>query len=150
MARTTKRSDGLREKKVMIDGKRYSFYGKTEKEILKKIDEKRQELEEKAEITHSRYSKDITFEEYFGIWIENRKNSILSTTIRSHQNFLKRICDIKIDYRGHRALTDDEIHRFFEAAEGVWYYNLFVVMIQTGCRSRYGRSPSTSSVTRET
>ena len=34
--------------------------------------------------------------------IENRKNSILSTTIRSHQNFLKRICDIKIDYRGHR------------------------------------------------
>ena len=32
-------------------------------------------------------------------------------------------------------MTDDEIHRFFEAAEGVWYYNLFVVMIQTGCRA---------------
>ncbi len=34
----------------------------------------------------------------------------------------------------HRALTEDETKRFFAAAGGCYYYNAFVVMIQTGMR----------------
>lgn len=34
----------------------------------------------------------------------------------------------------HRALTLDETHRFFEAARGSWYYDLYVFLINTGCR----------------
>lgn len=205
MGRTSKRADGLREKKVMINGKRYSIYAKTELEMLQKIEEKRQEIE------HASFKvvKDMTVREYADRWIENRRNAVTSTTIRSHQIKLKRICKTEIDRAGHlfgdlmltevepdhvrelqhrlerdgfhsstvntsvseirsvfkdavvdriitfnpaagikpikrteeeardknhRALSDEEIKTFFEAAKGTWYYDLYVFLIQTGCR----------------
>lgn len=153
--------------------------------------------------------KNLTVREYADRWIDNKRGSVASTTIRSHKILTNRACSCEIDAAKHlfgdlkltavepdhvrelqrrldkdgfsttttnstisevrsifksalidrivqfnpalgisplkrreekvvdtthRALTDDEIKRFFEAAKDSWHYNIFRFMIQTGCR----------------
>lgn len=200
-----KRKDGYRCKTFTVGGKKYWVYGKTAEELRVKEEEKRKEIAEKS----FRIGKDLTVAEYGERWIENKRNTVKSTTIRSHKIIVKRLCECVIDSVGHRfgdlklaevepdhvrelqrrldeegchtattnvtisevrsmfkdavndrivvfnpaaavkplkrreeeardvvhrALTDEEIRRFFEAARDSWYYDMFVFLINTGMR----------------
>jgi integrase len=50
----------------------------------------------------------------------------------------------------HRALTEEEIKNFFEAAAGCWYYNLFRFLILTGCRTCEATALNWSDIDRKT
>ena len=92
MAKTPKRVDGRKEKKVTINGVRYSVYGRTEQELMENILRKREELEEAA----FKPGKELTLEEYVVRFIDNRRDTVKSTTIRSYRDKLKKLCECKI------------------------------------------------------
>lgn len=93
-----KRKDGYRCKTFTIDGKKYWVYGKTAEELRVRVEEKRKEIAEKS----FKISKDLTVAEYGERWIENKRNTVKSTTIRSHKIIVKRLCECEIDNAGHR------------------------------------------------
>ena len=205
MARATKRADGRREKAFRVDGKIYHVYARTEKELLEKVRLKREEIAQAS----FKIGKELTVREYGQRWIDNKRNTVKSTTIRQHNINTKRMNDCEIDDAGHlfgdlklaevepehvrevqrrldakgfhtsttnstineirsmfkeavndrivsfnpaagikplkrreeeardtchRALTDEEITKFFEAARDSWYYDMFCFLINTGCR----------------
>ena len=205
MARSTRRTDGRRVKTFCEGGKQYYVYGHSEKELREKVEEKRKQIRE----TKFRPGKELTVREYGERWVENRRGTVKSTTIRSHKILINRACKCALDEAGtlfgdlklvevepdhvrmlqrqldlggyqtstvnstineirslfkdavvdriliynpalgikplrrreeeardtiHRALTEDEVKRFFEEAEGTWYCNLFRVMLGTGMR----------------
>lgn len=71
-----KRANGSYEKRFCVDGKRYSVYAATTKEL------KTRELERRAEIEKGLYKANskVTLDEYFKEWIENRRNIIKEST----------------------------------------------------------------------
>lgn len=71
MAKTPKRGDGRKEKKVTINGVRYSVYGRTEQELMENILRKREELEEAA----FKPGKELTLDEYVIRFIDNRRDT---------------------------------------------------------------------------
>ena len=64
-----KRADGTLEKRITIDGKRYSIYGKTSKDIA----EKEQDL--RASVANGQYinNKNVTLDQYYEGWIERKR-----------------------------------------------------------------------------
>ena len=65
------RAGGLLEKRVTIDGKRYSLYGKTSKEIAEKEYNWRKEIEG-VQYTQN---KNVTLDKYFDVWIEHKRTT---------------------------------------------------------------------------
>jgi len=201
----TRRKDGYLRQCVTIKGKKYYCYGKTRKELREKVEKKRKEIEEASFCA----GKNLTVEEFGRRWIDNKRNTVKSTTIRNHNIIVKRMCECEIDGAGnlfgslklvevepehvrevqrrldangyhtattnstineirslfkdaindrlvafnpasgvkplkrreeeardtcHRALTDEEIKLFFEAAKDSWYYDMFCFLINTGLR----------------
>ncbi len=92
MAKTPKRRDGRKEKKVTINGVRYSVYGRTEQELMENILRKREELEEAA----FKPGKELTLDEYVIRFIDNRRDTVKSTTVRSYKMKLKKLCECKV------------------------------------------------------
>ena len=74
-----KRSDGLRQKQVTINGKRHVFYGHSEREILQKI------REYKEDATRGR-----RFEEVADEWAEEHLPTLSPTTIKGYKPALRR------------------------------------------------------------
>lgn len=65
------RSDGKLEKRFTVNGKRYSVYGSTSKELTEKEMAKRKQIEEKSYLSN----RNLTLAKYFGEWIENKEKS---------------------------------------------------------------------------
>lgn len=80
-----KRADGKLEKRFTIDGKRYSVYGRSNKELAKK------ELELRKKIDAGSYKKNktIILDEYFEEWKKRKSASVKTNTIRTYNNFYK-------------------------------------------------------------
>lgn len=89
------RSDGLMEKRVTIYGKRISFYGKTEKEIQKKM----------LEYSHKEESRKIRGQQFDSVleeWWDVHSGSLAYTTEKSYKAISKRIKE----HFGQEAVTD--------------------------------------------
>lgn len=77
MTGTKKRSDGRYQIRFTIDGKRYSVYGKTQKEAREKAEEKRIAIKEHGIPSNS----NITLKKYFEYWITAKKGTVKGITI---------------------------------------------------------------------
>lgn len=80
-AGTRKRADGTLEKRFTIEGKRYSVYGKTTKEITDKEQEIRKAISENAHASRM----NITFIRYYNEWIERKAMTVKGSTLYTYQ-----------------------------------------------------------------
>ena len=80
-----KRPDGKLEKRFTVKGKRYSVYGKSQKEIT----EKEQEIRKKIDAGIYTDNRNITLDKYFEEWLEHKRASVKSNTIKTYTNYYK-------------------------------------------------------------
>ena len=73
-----KRSDGKLEKRITIDGKRYSIYGLTSKEI----NEKEQALRDNIKNGLYKTNKNLTLDKYFEEWVSTKRKTIKGSSLR--------------------------------------------------------------------
>ena len=83
---TRKRADGTLEKRFTINGKRYSVYGKTSKEITAK------EQDIRKQIAAGVYTdnRNITLDGYFEEWIKGKRNVTKSNTLKTYSIYYKK------------------------------------------------------------
>ena len=87
-----KRTDGRKEAKYTLNGKRYSIYGATKAERDARWEEKKKELERNG----YRKSRDLNMSEYLERWILSRENSVKSSTMHTYRKLISRMCKEKI------------------------------------------------------
>lgn len=80
-----KREDGTLEKRFTVDGKRYSVYGKTAKEVSQKEQEIRKKIEAGA-YTDNRH---MTLDQYFEEWLARKRGSIKGNTMNWYKGYYK-------------------------------------------------------------
>lgn len=83
---TRKRADGTLEKRFTIDGKRYSVYGKTTKEVTTK----EQELRKLIDAGAYKDNRNITLDGYYDEWIKGKRNGTKSNTIATYSTLYKK------------------------------------------------------------
>ena len=76
-----KRADGTLEKRFTMNGKRYSVYGKTSKELQNK----EQEIRKQVEAGVYTDNRNITLDKYFNEWLQGKKLSVKSNTIKLYK-----------------------------------------------------------------
>lgn len=81
-AGTKIRNDGTIEKRFTVEGKRYSVYGKTGREVIEK------ELELRRRLAEGSYTKNksVTLDKYFEEWKTARKQYIKGNSIRLYSS----------------------------------------------------------------
>ena len=77
---TRKRADGTLEKRFTIDGKRYSVYGKTTKEVT----EKEQNIRKQIAAGLYTNNRNITLDGYYDEWIDGKRNRAKSNTLKTY------------------------------------------------------------------
>lgn len=75
-----KRDNGTLEKRVTIEGKRYSIYGKSQEELLEKEIELHKQIAEKSYTKN----KNVTLDKYYAEWIAEKKAYNKANSIRSY------------------------------------------------------------------
>ncbi len=110
MAGVRIREDGRLEKRFSIDGKRYSVYGFTGKEVL----DREQELRDQIKAGTYTENRNITLDQYFNEWIKSREKNVKSNTINSYSRWYKHIKPLlgdrkiqKIERREIKMLQDE-------------------------------------------
>lgn len=76
-----KRADGSLEKRFTVDGKRYSVYGKNQKEIV----QNEQELRKLIESGMYTENRNLTLDDYFEGWVPQKRNSVKPNTIKNYK-----------------------------------------------------------------
>jgi integrase len=86
MAGIRKRADGSLEKRFTLNGKRYSVYGKTQKEIVSK------ELEIRKQVEAGCYkeNKNITLDEYFEEWLNGKRSTVKGNTLKTYSCYYRK------------------------------------------------------------
>lgn len=84
-AGTRKRDDGTLEKRFTVEGKRYSVYGKTAKEITEKEQEIRKAISENAHTNRM----NIKFSTYYAEWIARKSKTIKENTLYTYRTCFK-------------------------------------------------------------
>lgn len=83
-----KRADGTLEKRFTVEGKRYSVYGRTAREIAEKEQEIRRAIKDNAHATRL----NITLSRYYTEWIERKRGTVKANSLCTY----KRIIDSHI------------------------------------------------------
>lgn len=78
-----KRADGKLEKRFTINGKRYSVYGRSNKELV----DKELELRKKIDAGVYKKNRSITLDQYFEEWRKRKLISVKTNTVRTYTNF---------------------------------------------------------------
>lgn len=78
----SKRKDGLYQKRFTVEGKRYSVYGRSTKELIDKELEKRKEIE--SGLNQSKTN--VTLNKYFQEFINQKQGYVKPTTIYKYQS----------------------------------------------------------------
>ncbi len=105
-----KRSDGKLEKRFTVDGKRYSVYGVTAKEVQRKETELRDAIREGAYQTN----KALTFDKYFSEWIQNKEKTVKTGTVYRYKSIYKNHIAQQIGKRRIRELERREISNMID------------------------------------
>ena len=100
-----KRSDGSLEKRFTINGKRYSVYGKTQKEVAMKEVELRKQIETGC----YKENKNITLDEYFEEWLNGKRNTSKGSTLKTYLCQYKKHISPRLGYRKVRQIERREI-----------------------------------------
>lgn len=85
-AGTRKRADGTLEKRFTVNGKRYSVYGKTTKEVTAK----EQDIRKLIEAGLYTNNRNITLDGYFEEWIKDKRNVIKGNTLKTYTCIYKK------------------------------------------------------------
>ena len=94
----SERPNGTLVYQFSIEGKRYSVYGRTQKECREKEQAKRDQIKEKI----YQKGKGLKVEDYLDRWIESREQIVASATIRTYKKLIRRICKTPVDAAGTR------------------------------------------------
>jgi len=78
-----KRTDGTLEKRFTVKGKRYSVYGKSQKEISAK----EQDIRKKIDAGIYTDNRNVTLDEYFNEWIENKRSTLKGCSVWIYSNY---------------------------------------------------------------
>ena len=81
-----KRTDGTLEKRFTINGKRYSVYGKSTKELTTK----EQDIRKQIEAGTYTENRNITLDEYFEEWLKNKRQHNKSNTLKTYTCYYKK------------------------------------------------------------
>ena len=100
-----KRSDGTLEKRFTLHGKRYSVYGKTSKEIVAKEQEMRKIIAAGIYIDNRK----ITLDTYFEEWIQGKRITTKSNTLKTYMSYYKNHISPKLGHRKIQKLERREI-----------------------------------------
>ena len=109
-----KRKDGTLEKRFTINGKRYSAYGKTNKEV----NEKEHEIREKLKQGIYTDNRNITFDGYFKEWIERKKSQVKESTVYSYSCYYNHLISPELGSRKLQQLERRELFLFREKLAG--------------------------------
>lgn len=85
-AGTRKRNDGTLEKRFTVNGRRYSVYGKTTKEITAK----EQDIRKKIAAGIYTDNRNITLDGYFEEWKKGKRNGAKSSTLKTYSIYYKK------------------------------------------------------------
>lgn len=80
-AGTRKRTDGMLEKRFTVDGRRYSIYARTSKELA----QKEQEIRKKIEAGVYTDNRNLTLDQYFIEWMTHKRNSVKGNTLKGYK-----------------------------------------------------------------
>lgn len=113
------RKDGTLEKRFTIRGKRYSVYGRTNKEIT----EKEQEIRDKIKQGIYTDNRNITLDKYFDEWIERHKGEVKEITIYRETNWYKNKISPVLGSRKIQELERREIYLFQQELAKTYHPN---------------------------
>ncbi len=122
-------------------GKRQTIYATTLKEIRQKLRDEEYEDEKCVNVVR----KDMTLNEWYVIWMDTCKKNCRASTKETYakhylriliKNVAKQINTIidKGEKKERRVLTKKETEIFLSQSEDTFYYNLYVVALETGLR----------------
>lgn len=80
-----KRKTGLLEKRFSVNGKRYSVYGRTIRQLNEREQKKRNEIISSVPVK----KEAMTLDQYFETWIEGKKMSVKPSTIRVYSTYYR-------------------------------------------------------------
>lgn len=80
-----KREDGTLEKRITINGKRYSIYSKSQKELSTK----EQELRNMIAAGIYKNNRKVTLNAYFDEWIDGKRGKVKASSIRGYKSYYK-------------------------------------------------------------
>ena len=105
-----KRKDGLLEKRFTVEGKRYSIYASSIKELSNKEIELRELIRSKCYIGN----KNITLDKYFAEWLKRKKKTNKSNSIYTYQNIYNTHIKNALGDRKVSQIEKREILAFYE------------------------------------
>ncbi|MDE6621275.1 MAG: hypothetical protein K2K74_12470 [Lachnospiraceae bacterium] len=82
-AGTRKRTDGMLEKRFTVDGRRYSIYARTSKELA----QKEQEIRKKIEAGIYTDNRSLTLDKYFEEWLTGKRNGTKGNTLKTYKSY---------------------------------------------------------------
>jgi len=136
MAKARRHRSGLYEARVQRDGRRYSVYGRTEREALAKL----AELERKLAIDQPPPPGKLTVQELCERWLETERKRWKPRTLHDYQRLLERFVYPAIGSVRLAKLTPDRLQRLFDAIPGraaSQTYRVLHACFQTAIRWRY-------------
>jgi integrase len=114
MAKVRQRKNGLYEARLQRDGRRYSVYGRTEREVLAKL----AELERKLAIDQAPPPGKLTVEELCQRWLETERKRWKPRTAHDYQWHLERYVYPVIGQVRLAKLTPDRLQRLLDSIPG--------------------------------
>lgn len=100
-----KRADGSFEKRFTVNGKRYSVYGKSTKEIA----QKEQDIRKQINAGVYTDNRNITLDGYFDEWVKSKRNNVKGNSLRSYKSCYKNHISPKIGSRKVQKIERREI-----------------------------------------
>jgi hypothetical protein len=114
----TQRADGRWCARFTSDGKRYTIYGKTQKEVKEKLKQKLKEIEQIANMGYSNYMEKskIPFGVWLDIWLEEYiKPSVRPSTYAGYEVFIRIHIKPALGNCKMCELTTDILQNFFKS-----------------------------------
>lgn len=103
-----KRNDGTLEKRFSMNGKRYSVYGKTSKEIAAK----EQEMRKQVEAGSYTENRNITLDAYFEEWLAGKRNGTKSNTLKTYTSHYRNHISKRLGKRKIQTIERREVIMF--------------------------------------
>lgn len=108
LAAGVRRKGNLFEKRFTFEGKRYSVYAPTQKELANKEHELREQLKSKQYVSN----RNITLDAYFKEWISAKEKSTKSTSIYTYETLYYKRISPKLGKRKIKDIERREITSF--------------------------------------
>lgn len=96
---------GMLEKRFTVDGRRYSIYARTSKELA----QKEQEIRKKIEAGIYTDNRNLMLDKYFEEWLTGKRNSTKGNTLKTYKSYYYKHVSPKIGSRKVQQIERREI-----------------------------------------